>query len=152
MLFRSEMMIKADVPVIPGSDGVVENIEQAYEIAEKLGYPVMVKASAGGGGKGIRIVRKKEELQKAYESAKAETKAAFGDDTMYMEKVIENARHVEVQILGDNFGNVIHLGERDCSLQRKNQKVLEEAPSPAISPEVRERMCASAVRAAKATG
>ncbi len=147
-----EMMIKADVPVIPGSDGVVENIEQAYEIAEKLGYPVMVKASAGGGGKGIRIVRKKEELQKAYESAKAETKAAFGDDTMYMEKVIENARHVEVQILGDNFGNVIHLGERDCSLQRKNQKVLEEAPSPAISPEVRERMCAAAVRAAKATG
>ena len=112
----------------------------------------MVKASAGGGGKGIRIVRKKEELQKAYESAKAETKAAFGDDTMYMEKVIENARHVEVQILGDNFGNVIHLGERDCSLQRKNQKVLEEAPSPAISPEVRERMCAAAVRAAKATG
>lgn len=145
-------MIKADVPVIPGSDGVVENIEQAYEIAEKLGYPVMVKASAGGGGKGIRIVRKREELRKAYESAKAETKAAFGDDTMYMEKVIENARHVEVQILGDNFGNVIHLGERDCSLQRKNQKVLEEAPSPAISSKVRERMCAAAVRAAKAVG
>lgn len=146
------MMIQADVPVIPGSDGVVENIEQAYEIADRLGYPVMVKASAGGGGKGIRIVRKKEELQKAYESAKAETKAAFGDDTMYMEKVIENARHVEVQVLGDNFGNVIHLGERDCSLQRKNQKVLEEAPSPAISPEVREEMCAAAVRAAKAAG
>lgn len=146
------MMIQADVPVIPGSDGVVENIEQAYETAEKLGYPVMVKASAGGGGKGIRIVHKKEELQKAYESAKAETKAAFGDDTMYMEKVIENARHVEVQILGDNFGNVIHLGERDCSLQRKNQKVLEEAPSPAISPKVREQMCAAAVRAAKAAG
>lgn len=146
------MMIKADVPVIPGSDGVVENIEQAYEVAEKLGYPVMVKASAGGGGKGIRIVRAKEELQKAYESAKSETKAAFGDDTMYMEKVIENARHVEVQVLGDNFGNVVHLGERDCSLQRKNQKVLEEAPSPAISPEVREKMCAAAVRAAKAAG
>ena len=109
------MMIQADVPVIPGSDGVVEDIEQAYETAERLGYPVMVKASAGGGGKGIRIVHKKEELQKAYESAKAETKAAFGDDTMYMEKVIENARHVEVQVLGDNFGNVIHLGERDCS-------------------------------------
>lgn len=146
------MMIKADVPVIPGSDGVVENIGQAYEVAEKLGYPVMVKASAGGGGKGIRIVRAKEELQKAYESAKSETKAAFGDDTMYMEKVIENARHVEVQVLGDNFGNVVHLGERDCSLQRKNQKVLEEAPSPAISPEVREEMCAAAVRAAKAAG
>jgi len=146
------MMIQADVPVIPGSDGVVEDIEQAYETAERLGYPVMVKASAGGGGKGIRIVYKKEELQKAYESAKAETKAAFGDDTMYMEKVIENARHVEVQVLGDNFGNVIHLGERDCSLQRKNQKVLEEAPSPAISAKVMEQMCAAAVRAAKAAG
>ena len=144
------MMIKADVPVIPGSDGIIENIEQAYETAEKLGYPVMVKASAGGGGKGIRIVRQKEDLQKAFESAKSETKAAFGDDTMYMEKVIENARHIEVQVLGDNFGNVVHLGERDCSLQRKNQKVLEEAPSPAISEETREQMCAAAVRAAKA--
>lgn len=147
-----EMMIKAGVPVIPGSDGIVENIEQAYEIADRLGYPVMVKASAGGGGKGIRIVRKKEELQKAFESAKAETKAAFGDDSMYMEKVIEHARHVEVQVLGDKFGNVIHLGERDCSLQRKNQKVLEEAPSPAVSPEIREKLCDAAVRAAKAAG
>lgn len=146
------MMIKADVPVIPGSNGVVEDIEQAYEVAEQLGYPVMVKASAGGGGKGIRIVRRKEELQKAFESAKSETKAAFGDDTMYMEKVIENARHVEVQVLGDSFGNVVHLGERDCSLQRKNQKVLEEAPSPAVSDETREQMCAAAVRAAKAAG
>ncbi len=146
------MMIQADVPVIPGSDGIIENMEQAYETAEKLGYPVMVKASAGGGGKGIRIVRKKEELQKAFESAKSETKAAFGDDTMYMEKVIENARHIEVQILGDNYGNVVHLGERDCSLQRKNQKVLEEAPSPAVSEETREKMCAAAVRAAEAAG
>lgn len=147
-----EMMIQAGVPVIPGSDGVVENLEQACEVAERLGYPVMVKASAGGGGKGIRIVRSRDELQNAYESAKSETLAAFGDDTMYMEKVIEHARHVEVQVLGDSYGNVIHLGERDCSLQRKNQKVLEEAPSPAISPEVRERMCESAVRAAKAAG
>lgn len=146
------MMIKANVPVIPGSDGVVRDIEEAYKVAEKLGYPVMVKASAGGGGKGIRIVRKKEELQKAFESAKSETKAAFGDDTMYMEKVIERARHVEVQVLGDNYGNVVHLGERDCSLQRKNQKVLEEAPSPAVSKETREEMCAAAVRAAKAAG
>lgn len=147
-----EMMIKAGVPVIPGSDGIVEDIEQAYEIADRLGYPVMVKASAGGGGKGIRIVRKREELQKAFESAKAETKAAFGDDSMYMEKVIEHARHVEVQVLGDKFGNVIHLGERDCSLQRKNQKVLEEAPSPAVTPEIREKLCDAAVRAAKAAG
>ena len=146
------MMIKAGVPVIPGSDGVVEDMEQAHKTAEQLGYPVMVKASAGGGGKGIRIVRRKEDLQKAFESAKSETKAAFGDDTMYMEKVIENARHIEVQVLGDNYGNVVHLGERDCSLQRKNQKVLEEAPSPAISDKTREEMCAAAVRAAKAAG
>lgn len=146
------MMQKARVPVIPGSDGVIEDMEQAYEVADRLGYPVMVKASAGGGGKGIRIVSKREELAKAFESAKSETKAAFGDDAMYMEKVIEHARHIEVQVLGDDFGNVIHLGERDCSLQRKNQKVLEEAPSPAISPEVREKMCAAAVRAAKAAG
>lgn len=147
-----EMMIQAGVPVIPGSDGVVRDIDEAYEVAERLGYPVMVKASAGGGGKGIRIVRQKEELAKAFESAQSETKAAFGDDQMYMEKVIENARHIEVQVLGDRFGNVIHLGERDCSLQRKNQKVLEEAPSPAISNEVREKMCHSAVLAAKAAG
>lgn len=147
-----DMMIKAGVPVIPGSDGVVENLDQAYEVADRLGYPVMVKASAGGGGKGIRIVRQKEDLAQAFEAAQSETKAAFGDDQMYMEKVIENARHIEVQVLGDRFGNVIHLGERDCSLQRKNQKVLEEAPSPAISEEVREKMCESAVLAAKASG
>ncbi len=146
------MMIQANVPVIPGSDGVVKDVDQAYQVAEALGYPVMVKASAGGGGKGIRIVREPEELAKAFESARSETKAAFGDDTMYMEKVIEHARHVEVQVLGDGHGNVIHLGERDCSLQRKNQKVLEEAPSPVVSPEVREEMCAAAIRAAKAAG
>lgn len=146
------MMIQANVPVIPGSDGVVKDVDQAYQVAEALGYPVMVKASAGGGGKGIRIVRQPEELAKAFESARSETKAAFGDDTMYMEKVIEHARHVEVQVLGDEHGNVIHLGERDCSLQRKNQKVLEEAPSPVVSPEVREEMCAAAIRAAKAAG
>ena len=136
------MMQNAQVPVIPGSDGVVKDIDRAYEIAEKLGYPVMVKASAGGGGKGIRIVRRKEDLAKAFESAKSETKAAFGDDALYMEKVIEHARHIEVQILGDDYGNVIHLGERDCSLQRKNQKVLEEAPSPAVPQSVREELCA----------
>lgn len=146
------MMIQAGVPVIPGSDGVVKDISQAYEVAERLGYPVMVKASAGGGGKGIRIVRGKEELAQAFEAAQSETKAAFGDDQMYMEKVIENARHIEVQVLGDRFGNVIHLGERDCSLQRKNQKVLEEAPSPVLSEEIRNKMCESAVLAAKAAG
>lgn len=147
-----EMMIKAGVPVIPGSDGVVEDFPQAYKVAERLGYPVMVKASAGGGGKGIRIVRTRDELEAAYEAAKSETMAAFGDDHMYMEKVIEHARHVEVQVLGDSYGNVIHLGERDCSLQRKNQKVLEESPCPVLSQEVREKMCDSAVLAAKAAG
>ncbi|MCJ7854733.1 acetyl-CoA carboxylase biotin carboxylase subunit [Lachnospiraceae bacterium NSJ-143] len=147
-----ELMKKAGVPVIPGSDGVVENIAKAKEAAKKLGYPVMVKASAGGGGKGIRIVRSEPELENAYESAKTETKAAFGDDTMYMEKVIENARHIEIQILGDEHGNVIHLGERDCSLQRRNQKVLEESPSPVLSDSTRKAMGDAAVRAAKAVG
>ena len=147
-----ELMIKAGVPVIPGSDGVVENAEKAKEVAKRLGYPVMVKASAGGGGKGIRIVRSEDELEDAYESAKSETKAAFGDDTMYMEKVIENARHIEIQILGDEHGNVIHLGERDCSLQRRNQKVLEESPSPVLPEEIRKAMGEAAVRAAKAVG
>ncbi len=147
-----ELMIKAGVPVIPGSDGVVADVDTAYKTAEKLGYPVMVKASAGGGGRGIRIVRKKEDLAEAFETAKSETKAAFGDDTMYMEKVIENARHIEIQILGDNYGNIIHLGERDCSLQRRNQKVLEEAPSPALSDKVRDEMGKAAVKAAKYVG
>ena len=147
-----QMMINAGVPVIPGSDGILADVEQAYEMADKLGYPVIVKASAGGGGKGIRIGRKKEELKEAFLSAQSETKAAFGDDSMYMEKLIEGARHVEVQILGDSFGNVIHLGERDCSLQRKNQKVLEETPCEVLSESTRAKICDSAVRAAKAAG
>ncbi|MFG6395595.1 MAG: acetyl-CoA carboxylase biotin carboxylase subunit [Lachnospiraceae bacterium] len=147
-----DMMIKAGVPVIPGSDGVIEDTAMAHETAKKLGYPVMVKASAGGGGKGIRIVRREEELDEAFESARSETIKAFGDDKMYMEKLVENARHVEVQVLGDSHGNVIHLGERDCSLQRKNQKVLEEAPCPVLPEDVRSKMCNSAVVAAKAAG
>ncbi len=147
-----QMMIDAGVPVIPGSDGVIADVDGAYEMADKLGYPVIVKASAGGGGKGIRIVRKKEDLKEAFLSAQSETKAAFGDDSMYMEKLIEGARHVEVQILGDSFGNVIHLGERDCSLQRKNQKVLEETPCEVLSEATRAKICESAVKAAKAAG
>ena len=147
-----DMMVKAGVPVIPGSDGVIEDTGKAHEVAKKLGYPVMVKASAGGGGKGIRIVRSEEELEEAFESARSETIKAFGDDKMYMEKLVEKARHVEVQVLGDSHGNVIHLGERDCSLQRKNQKVLEEAPCPVLSENVRGKMCNSAVLAAKAAG
>jgi len=147
-----DLMIKAGVNVIPGSDGTVESIEAAYELADKLGYPVMIKASAGGGGKGIRIAHSKEELKNAYESAKLETSLAFGDDEIYMEKVIVNARHIEIQILGDDFGNVIHLGERDCSIQRRNQKVLEEAPSPKLDDKTRKAMGEAAVRAAKAVG
>ncbi len=147
-----EMMKKANVPVVPGSDGTVDTVDDAIKMAKKIGYPVMIKASAGGGGKGIRIVKEEKELAQAYQSAKNETIAAFGDDKMYMEKVIEHARHIEVQILGDHFGNIIHLGERDCSLQRRNQKVLEEAPSVAISNETRKKMGEAAVRAAKTVG
>ena len=116
-----KLMIEAGVPVTPGSDGVIESVEKAFEFADKFGYPVMIKASSGGGGKGIRIVRKREELEESFNTAKNEAKANFGDDSVYMEKLIENARHIEVQILADEYGNVIHLGERDCSLQRKNQ-------------------------------
>ena len=113
-----KMMKKANVPIVPGSEGTIDNAEEALEMAKKIGYPVMIKASAGGGGKGIRIVKNEKELIQAYESAKSETLAAFGDDKMYMEKVIEHARHIEIQILGDQFGNIVHLGARDCSLQR----------------------------------
>ncbi|WP_160679686.1 acetyl-CoA carboxylase biotin carboxylase subunit [Clostridium sp. C8-1-8] len=145
-----EVMVEAGVPVVPGTDGIIESIEEAFKSAENIGYPVMVKASAGGGGKGIRIVHKEEELEKAYETAKSEAKANFGDDRIYMEKFIENPRHIEFQILGDEYGSVIHLGERDCSLQRRNQKVLEEAPSVILDKELRERMGEAAVKAAKA--
>ena len=112
----------ADVPVIPGSDGLVNSIEDAYKEAKRIGYPVMIKAALGGGGKGIRIVYNEEELENAYFTAKSEAKTNFGDDSMYIEKFIENPRHIEFQILGDEFGNIIHLGERDCTIQRKNQK------------------------------
>ncbi len=146
-----KLMIEAGVPVTPGSDGIVENIEKAKELANKFGYPIMIKASAGGGGRGIRIVREERDLEEAYNSAKSEAKVAFGDDRIYMEKVIENARHIEVQILADEYGNAIHLGERDCSLQRRNQKVLEEAPSVALDNETRKAMGEAAIRAVKAS-
>ena len=146
---RAEM-IKANVPVIPGSDGEVFTVEEALEVANRLGYPVMLKASAGGGGKGIRKVNTEEELAPAFESASQEAKAAFGNGAMYIEKVIYPARHIEVQILGDSYGNIVHLGERDCSLQRNNQKVLEESPSVAIGKTLRPEIGSAAVRAAKA--
>lgn len=145
-------MIKAKVPVIPGSDGEVHTSEEALEVAEKIGYPVMLKASAGGGGKGIRKVEKAEDLVAAFESASSEAKAAFGNGAMYMERVIYPARHIEVQILADQQGHVVHLGERGCSLQRNNQKVLEESPSVAIGKTLRQQIGEAAVRAAQSVG
>ena len=145
-----QTMNKAGVPTIPGSDGAVETVQEALKLADGMGYPVMIKASAGGGGRGMRLVWNKEELPKLFDSAKSEAKAAFGDDTMYMEKFLENPRHIEFQIIGDEFGNVVHLGERDCSLQRRNQKVLEESPSPVMTEDLRKKMGEAAVKAAKA--
>ena len=145
-----DIMKSAGVPVVPGSDGVVATYEDAMVEARKIGFPLMIKASAGGGGKGIRLVRRFEELENAYNTAKSEAKNNFNDDSVYMEKFIENPRHIEFQILGDIFGNVIHLGERDCSVQRRNQKVIEEAPSYILSSDLREKMGDVAVRAAKA--
>ncbi|MCD5001020.1 acetyl-CoA carboxylase biotin carboxylase subunit [Enterococcus saccharolyticus] len=145
-----KLMIDAKVPVIPGSKGAVADVEEALTIADEIGYPVMLKAAAGGGGKGIRKVLTKDELPQHFSSAQQEAKAAFGNDDMYIEKIVYPARHIEVQILGDSFGNVIHLGERDCSLQRNNQKVLEESPSVVISEDKRQEIGMAAVRAAKA--
>ena len=145
-------MIKANVPVIPGSDGEVHTSDEALAIAEKIGYPVMLKASAGGGGKGIRKVEKAEDLVAAFESASSEAKAAFGNGAMYMERVIYPARHIEVQILADQHGHVVHLGERDCSLQRNNHKMLEESPSVAIGKTLRRKIGEAAVRAAQSVG
>ncbi|OHY31215.1 acetyl-CoA carboxylase biotin carboxylase subunit [Streptococcus parauberis] len=148
---RAEM-IKARVPVIPGSDGQIHTVEEARKLAASIGFPLMLKASAGGGGKGIRKVEQEVDLVAAFNSASQEAISAFGNGAMYMEKVIYPARHIEVQILGDAFGHVIHLGERDCSLQRNNQKVLEESPSIAIGRSLRQEMGDAAVRAAKAVG
>lgn len=146
------MMIKAGVPTIPGSEGIVSSLEEAYDIADKISYPLLIKASAGGGGRGIRRVNNKNELKDAFNTAKTEAKNAFGDDSMYMEKLIEKPKHIEVQLLGDQKGNVVHLFERDCSIQRRNQKMLEEAPSPVLDEATRKRMGAAAVLAAKACG
>lgn len=145
-------MKKAGVPVIPGSNGSVKNLDDAMEIAEKIGYPVMLKAAAGGGGKGIRIVNNKEELESNYNIVKQEAKISFNDDEIYIEKFVKNPRHVEIQILADEHGNVIHLGERDCSIQRKHQKIIEETPSTAIDEKLRNKMGEAAVKAARVAG
>lgn len=145
-------MKNAGVPVIPGSDGAVKDMEEAKRLAEEIGFPLMVKASAGGGGRGIRLVEKIEDLEAQVTAAKQEALNFFGDDSIYMEKFIVNPKHIEFQILADKHGNVIHLGERDCSMQRRNQKVLEETPSAIMTPQLRDRMGKAAVAAAKVCG
>ncbi len=147
-----ETMKNAGVPVVPGSDGIVSGIDEAKEIAEKIGYPVMVKASAGGGGRGIRMVERPEDLEAAVTAARQEALAFFGNDGVYIEKFIVDPRHIEIQVLADQHGHVVHLGERDCSLQRRNQKVLEECPSPVMTPQLREKMGEAACKAALACG
>lgn len=144
-----ELMKSAGVPVVPGSEGKIDCLEEACKIAEKIGYPVMIKAAAGGGGKGIRLVNSAEELPEAYEIVKKEANISFGDDEIYIEKFIENPRHVEIQVLADEHGNSIHLGERDCSVQRRNQKVLEESPSTVLDFELRKKMGEAAIKAVK---
>ena len=147
-----ELMKNAGVPVIPGSDGSVKGLKDAIKIANEIGYPVMLKAAAGGGGKGIRIVNIPEELESNYNIVKQEAKLSFNDDEIYIEKFVKNPRHVEIQILADEHGNVIHLGERDCSIQRRNQKVIEETPSTAIDDKLRNKMGEAAIKAVKASG
>lgn len=144
------LMQSAGVPVVPGSDGAVPDAETAARVAEKIGYPVLLKASAGGGGRGMRRVFDPDALMSAFEEARAEAVACFGDGEMYLEKLILNPRHIEFQILADGHGNVVHLGERDCSIQRRNQKLMEESPSRALSDDLRERMGRDAVQAARA--
>ena len=144
-----KIMKKAGVSVIPGSEGSINNITEAIKVANDIGYPVMLKAAAGGGGKGIRIANNENELKNAYTLVKQEAKNAFNDDEIYIEKFIENPRHVEIQILADEYGNVIHLGERDCTIQRNNQKVIEETPSTAIDDKIREKMGKDAIKVAK---
>ena len=145
-------MIEAGVPVVPGGKEPVYTVEEARKMADSIGYPVMIKASSGGGGKGMRISYGPEDFEANFQNAQMESVKGFSDDTMYLEKYVEKPRHIEFQILADKYGHVIHLGERDCSIQRRHQKVLEEAPSVAISPELRKQMGETAVRAAKAVG
>ena len=144
-----ETMIKAGVPVVPGSDGLLQDLNHAYKVANEVGYPILLKATAGGGGKGMRLVWKKSEMEDAWNSAKAEAGAAFGNDGIYLEKFIEEPRHIEIQVVGDQFGNVSHMSERDCTIQRRHQKLVEESPSPVLTEEKRREMGEAAVAAAK---
>ncbi len=145
-----ELARSAGAPIVPGSDGPVEDEAKAMKVAHAIGYPVMIKAAAGGGGRGMRIARNDPSLVTGFHAARSEAKAAFGDDTVYLEKLVENPRHIEVQILADRHGKVLHLGERDCSIQRRHQKLVEESPSPSLTPELRRSICESAVKIARA--
>jgi acetyl-CoA carboxylase biotin carboxylase subunit len=147
-----QLAIAAGTPVVPGTTTALRDADEAVEVAERFGYPVLLKAAAGGGGKGMRVVHRREELATALASAQREAKNAFGDDAVYVEKYIVGPRHVEIQVLGDTHGTMLHLGERECSVQRRHQKMIEEAPSVAVSPELRARMGAAAVAAARAAG
>ena len=144
-----ETMERVGVPTVPGSKGLLSSVEEAYEMAKEIGYPVIIKATAGGGGRGMRLVENKANLEKMFKAAQGEAEAAFGNDGLYMEKFIKKPRHVEIQILADRLGNVVHLGERDCSVQRRHQKLLEESPSPAINHSLRKKMGNAAIAAAK---
>jgi len=145
-----ETMKNAGVPTIPGSDGLVKDVKEGITIANKIGYPIILKATAGGGGRGMRIVWKDEEFEPAWDSARQEAGAAFGNDGIYLEKFVEEPRHIEIQVVGDQYGTVCHLSERDCSIQRRHQKLIEEAPSPFITPELRRAMGDAAIKGAKA--
>jgi acetyl-CoA carboxylase biotin carboxylase subunit len=147
--FAKDTMKKNGVPVIPGSDGVIEDVNEAKALSTEIGYPVILKPSAGGGGKGMRIVWKEDEFEGAFQMARSEAESAFGNPAIYIEKFLENPRHIEIQIMGDRFGNVYHYGERDCSVQRRHQKLIEEAPSPAIDSEMRKKIGDAAVLGAK---
>ncbi len=145
-----ETMIRAGVPVIPGSEGLLGSLEEAYSVAENMGFPIILKATAGGGGKGMRVVWNKDEMERAYNTAKAEALASFKNDGIYMEKFVEEPRHIEIQVAGDRYGKVCHLSERDCSIQRRHQKLVEESPSPFMTPELRQAMGEAAKKAASA--
>ena len=147
-----ETMEAVGVPTVPGSKGLLSNVDEAYKLADDIGYPVIIKATAGGGGRGMRLVENSNNLEKMFKAAQGEAEAAFGNDGLYMEKFIKKPRHVEIQILADRSGNVVHLGERDCSVQRRHQKLLEESPSPAINTELRKKMGNAAIAAAKSIG
>ncbi len=144
-----ETMRNAGVPVVPGSEGIINELKKAQEIANETGYPIIIKATAGGGGRGMRVVREEGELENAFQMASREAEAAFGNSLVYIEKYIEQPRHVEIQVMGDRHGNVVHFGERDCTIQRRHQKLVEESPSPAITPEIREAMGEAAIKGSK---